>query len=398
MVAANEAIIIGAGIGGLTAAVALNRIGIRTRVLEQAEQPRESGAGLTLWSNAVAALAQLDLHDAIAQAGSVVESVDVLTAPGRMLGGISLSALNLPFASISIHRRALLEVVATAARSSGLCEIEGGRQCVGLKQDPSKATAIFADGREESADLIIGADGIGSRTRSVVIPQPDPAIYAGYTCYRGVAELHPPGWLPHRLTETVGKGAQFGVLDLGHGRVGWYATINTDPRERQNKPGYYIKQDLLKRFGKWHEPISAVIDSTPSNEVLTNDIYDREPTTKTFCNGRICLLGDAAHPTTPNLGQGACLAIEDAIELASCLSENHAIRDAFAAYDRRRVKRTAKAVLQSRLAGQLCQLESPFGCMFRNYLMKFSLSGRLPPGWDWLIEKYQPPTLNAVVG
>lgn len=393
MPAIQNAIVIGGGIGGLSTAIALSRVGIPVRVFEKAPELRELGAGLTVWTNAMAVLRQLGVDEQVVASGCTVESMDVLTSAGRILGGANMAALKFRYPSVSVHRRDLLHILATAAQSYPECIIELGQQCTGVRQDANQATVTFADGREESADLVIAADGINSFIRSAVVTGTDPLVYAGYTCYRGVAQIAPENWDLNRLTETVGKGSRVGLLNVGGGRIAWYATLNSDPRETYKKPPFYVRQDVMKLFANWHSPIPEIIEATPSDAVLMNDIYDRDPI-KSFFKGRICLLGDAAHPTTPNLGQGAGMSMEDAVELADCCWRYTTVSDALAEYDHRRVGRAKRIVLQSRMAGQFGQLQSPLGCMMRNWVMKLSLGGGKPPGWDWLMH-YHPSELPS---
>src|SRR5437588_2256134 len=169
------------------------------------------------------------------------------------------------------------------------------------------------------------------------------------------------------MGETWGRGRRFGIVPMTAGRVYWFATSNA--AEGGRDPHGKTRQALLQLFQGWHEPVEALIAAASENSILRNDIYDIDPLAS-YVQGRVSLLGDAAHPMTPNLGQGACQAIEDAVVLAACLATANDIKDALQEYDNRRVRRTARVVLQSRLAGDFCQLESPVTCTLRNWMLK----------------------------
>jgi 2-polyprenyl-6-methoxyphenol hydroxylase-like FAD-dependent oxidoreductase len=223
-------------------------------------------------------------------------------------------------------------------------------------------TVRFAGRREERGDLLVGADGLNSVVRARLFGDEKP-LYAGYTAWRGIAGdgFMRDGW----GSESWGRGERFGMVSLGRGRLYWFATRNAPEGENEDAAGR--KAELLRHFGRWHEPIPALIRATEGAEILRNDVYDREPL-KSWGVGRVTLLGDAAHPMTPNLGQGACQAIEDAVVLAGCVRE--ASDAALRLYEKRRKGRTATIVRRSRLVGRIGQLENPLLCGLRDALAK----------------------------
>jgi 2-polyprenyl-6-methoxyphenol hydroxylase-like FAD-dependent oxidoreductase len=229
----------------------------------------------------------------------------------------------------------------------------------------------FSDGREVCGAALIGADGIHSTVRAQLHGAREPR-YAGYTAWRGVAPFAHPQ-LPIGVgIDTWGRGQRFGITHIGGGRVYWFATRNTAAGEEDAAGGR--KAELLTRFHGWHEPIEAVIEATEGEAILRNDIYDRPPL-RHWGTGRVTLLGDAAHPMTPNLGQGACQAIEDAVVLAACLRDGATIPEALRSYESRRIPRTTAVTRRSRLTGWYGQRERPLECWLRDTLMQ-----RLPPG------------------
>jgi 2-polyprenyl-6-methoxyphenol hydroxylase-like FAD-dependent oxidoreductase len=218
----------------------------------------------------------------------------------------------------------------------------------------------LAGGREERCDLLVGADGLHSAVRDRLLGEHKPR-YAGFTAWRGLAELgeaRKDGGF-----EAWGRGRIFGLVSLGGGRFYWYATKNA-PEGQPDAPGRR-KAELLELFGGWHEPVPSVVRGTGEQEILRNDVYDREPLER-WGEGRVTLLGDSAHPMTPNLGQGACQAIEDAAELTRCVGEGDNIEAALRLYEERRSERAALVVQRSRLLGRIVQLENPLLCHLRN--------------------------------
>jgi 2-polyprenyl-6-methoxyphenol hydroxylase-like FAD-dependent oxidoreductase len=187
--------------------------------------------------------------------------------------------------------------------------------------------------------------------------------YAGYTCWRGVATLEHSTFSPGLLTETWGRGRRFGLCPLGKSRVGWWATRNApqniedDPRAR--------KRDVQQVFRGWHEPIESVLEATEAGVILRHDVFDLRPRRR-WGHGRVTLLGDAAHATTPDLGQGACLAIEDALVLGRWLAQTEDVVSALRHYENSRSKRTARVGRWARWQGWLGQWEGALACALRN--------------------------------
>lgn len=358
-----RAIIIGAGPGGLTAAIALRQAGFDATVYERANTWREIGSGLTLWPNAMKALDQLGLVEALLAVSLPSSGIAMRACSGELL-------FNVPphekveelfgVRGVAIHRAELLDVLLNAL---GRENVKMGALCKGFVQDAESATAIFSDGQRARGHLIIGADGIKSAIRAQLFG-PTKLRYAGYTVWRGVTEF--------KLEEsaglmTMGRGAQFGFFPMTRNRVYWFASANAPEGGKDWPVGR--KQELIGRFGGWHKPIRAIIEATDESAILRNDIYDREPLSR-WGEGRITLLGDAAHPATPNLGQGACQAIEDSVILASCVRDSQEIVKGLAAYAARRRRRTAAITLQSRRMGKVGRWKNPLICWARDRLIK----------------------------
>jgi 2-polyprenyl-6-methoxyphenol hydroxylase-like FAD-dependent oxidoreductase len=211
-----------------------------------------------------------------------------------------------------VHRAELLAELARHVDPESLhldCE------CVAFTQDHAGVTARFRSGEEARGDALIGADGLRSVIRTELFG--DRAThYAGYTAWRSAVKFECADQL---MTETWGLGRRFGIVPMSRGRVYWFATLNAVEGERD--PDGKSRDRLALLFRGWHEPIEALIAGSQDDSILRNDVYDMEPLPR-WSNRRVTLMGDAAHPMTPNLGQGACQAIEDAVVLASCLKTN----------------------------------------------------------------------------
>jgi 2-polyprenyl-6-methoxyphenol hydroxylase-like FAD-dependent oxidoreductase len=354
-------LIVGAGIGGLTTAIALKRKGIGVEVYERAMQLTDVGAGVSLWANALKALYQLGMRSAL-DAMSFVSDVGAL----RSANGTFISRTSSPeFARrfglpTTVFHRA--ELLAALVRAASDIPIHLGRECRDVEQSGERVGVRFSDGTEATGDALVGADGLRSVVREA-LGIPGALRYSGYTAWRGIAPFRTRGLI---AGETFGCGQRFGLVPISGDRVYWYATDNLPEGGREEPEA--AKTRLIDLFKNWHAPIADVLDATEAARILRNDIYDRDPVDH-WGAGRVTLLGDAAHPMTPNLGQGACQAIEDGIVLARQLASAREVPSALRAYESLRIPRTASVVTTSRRVGQMGQLESPALCRLRDLVL-----------------------------
>jgi len=364
---------IGGGIGGLAAASALQRAGMRVTVFERNHELREVGAGLTLWANAVQVLQELGLASAIAAVSTALIRFECWSWRGKRLGSMPLDSIEkaMGAANIGIHRADLLRLLADTL-APGTVQLDA--HCVGYMQEEGGVTSHFADGRHDHADMLVGADGLHSVIRTQLLGQ-QPPRYSGYTCWRGVALFEDAQVSPGISSETWGRGLRFGMLPIGNGRVFWYATYNC-PAGGQDQPGER-KPLLHQLFHNWRAPIEQLIEATDEATILRNDILDRRPV-RHWGSERVTLLGDAAHPPTPNLGQGACQALEDSLILARCLGKARESVAALRTYEACRMKRSASIIEQSYLFGQIGQWENPLLCSLRDALTPLAFATFLP--------------------
>ena len=341
--------IIGGGIGGVATAVALHQVGINAVVYERAPRLREAGVGMMLWPNATRVLRDLGLLEHILARSGPNTHFLVRARGGEVLMNIALGDSDVP--AICASRADLLSVLIAALPPES---IRLGRELHHLEQVGDKVRVYFASGVVKEHDAVIGADGIRSRVRSALFGASDP-IYRGYTVWRGMASYDGRAGRSGTNSETWGAGHRFGILNTGHGNFTWYATANV-PSDHIDAPGGR-KRELRQTFASWHAPIPELIEATDEAAILKNGAYDLAPLRR-WGDRLVTLLGDAAHPCTPNLGQGGGLALEDALVLARCLEKGTSLEAALRRYESLRCNRTSHMQQRARLMGRVGQWEN----------------------------------------
>ncbi len=360
--------IVGAGIGGLTLAIAMQRKGFKVNVFENAPLLKPLGAGLALGANAVKGFSEIRIDKEILTAGSVLKKVRIKDDTGKILAETDSQKLSEKYNTVNnftIHRADLHEVL---LRQLANDVVHLGKSCTDFIQTSEGVKLIFYDGSTYDADYVIACDGIHSVFRRKLIPE-SKLRYAGYTCWRAVIDDVPPSVNMEETSETWGYGSRFGIAPLIKDRVYWFACLNATEDDRAMRN--YKVDDLLKHFGSFHTPIPEILKHTKDDRLIWGDIIDIKPVRK-FAFGRIVLLGDAAHATTPNMGQGACLAIEDAVILANVIADSDTVESAFVVFEKRRLKRTASIVNKSWQLGRIAQWENPVLARLRNTLLRLT--------------------------
>jgi 2-polyprenyl-6-methoxyphenol hydroxylase-like FAD-dependent oxidoreductase len=348
--------IIGGGIGGLTTALTLQHFGFEATVYEQSPAFREVGAAISVWPNALRVYKALGLLEQVLANSGEFSAAYIRTASGKILSRTRPS-YELP--SICMHRADLLGVLLQQVPER---QLKPGHKLASFTREQDKWLLQFENGHQTTCDLLIGADGINSVVRQQLLSDGAP-IYRGYNIWRGVARLSIEAGYG---SETMGKGARVGIVPIKDGQFGWWAALN-EPLGQTDEPEG-TRNKLKRLFGSWHDPIPALFDNT--EEILKNPVGDRLPT-KGWSRDRAVLLGDAAHPTTPNLGQGACMAIEGAWLLAATLAKYGLTDQALARYEALHFPRTKDVTENSLMIGKVGQQSSTFATGLRNLV--FSL-------------------------
>jgi len=304
--------VIGGGIAGLVTGYSLQRDGHQVTLYEQRAGSDTEGAGLTLFGNAFAALAEVGLSDVVKDISS---GTNVPMHPGQRSPEGRLM-LTLPASSVaslrSVHRVTLHDLLTSKLDPN---TIQRGVRALVAKDGRPR---VLVNKTPKDYDLVVVADGLRSENRKR-LGLDTGVSYAGFTAWRGVTASPPD--IGNIVGETWGRGSLFGIIPLINNELYWFGTLTTQANTRFADE----HKAAQKTFGEWHHPIPACIDATPSENVIRHDVFELARPLSTFTRGQVVLVGDAAHAMTPNLGQGAAQGIEDAVTLALLLrNQQHA--------------------------------------------------------------------------
>jgi 2-polyprenyl-6-methoxyphenol hydroxylase-like FAD-dependent oxidoreductase len=372
-------LIIGGGIGGLTAGVALRRRGFEATVYEAAPELQPVGKGIWVPTNAMQVLHRLGLADAVVKAGWPLERIQLRTVAGALLldGDLREVAAKYGHTTVSIHRAALVRLLADALPPGAL---RLGKRCTSVEHDGAGVGVRFADGTEARGDLLVAADGIRSAVREQVLPGV-PLRYSGLTCYRGIADLELPADLAHVCWEVWGGPVRFGFSPVGLRQVYWFAPV-TAPADSPLSSGEALTALLAGQYAKFPGPVPEILRHTPAEEIIRTDLYDFAPIGR-WSSGRVVLLGDAAHAMTPNLGQGGAQAVEDAYVLADRLAGCATVDEALREYERLRLPKVRWVVNTAWRFGRLAHLRGRWPQRLRDLVLKW-MAGRSEKQFDRL--------------
>lgn len=368
--------IIGGGIGGLTAAVALRQRGIDAQVFEQSATISEIGAGVALTPNAMKAYRALALEEKITAIGYEADYQVVRNwSNGNVISrvprkGAYSKEFGAPY--LTMHRADLIDVLHKQLPDSA---IHLNARCVGVETNERSARARLADGREIEADVIVGADGIHSVVRASLFGKQAPR-FTGCACWRGLVpfDAFPPGVVSADGTMYMGPNSHIIYYLVRRGElVNFVAHIESDAFTGESWTQECDRSEVIKTYAGWHEPLLQLLAS--AERYYKWALYDREPLSH-WSKGRATLLGDSAHAMLPYIGQGACMAIEDGYTLAAVIAQMpDNIGEALKVYERMRQPRARRAVLEARARGEQMHRTSPWGQIKRN--IKMALHQRL---------------------
>lgn len=341
-----KVIIIGAGMGGLCAGIALKRIGHEVKVFEKVREIKPVGAALSIWSNGVKCLNYLGLTEQVAKLGGQMDSM-------AYIDGISASEMT-GFSLDPLYKKAgqraypvsRTELQAMLMEEFGKEDVTLGAALESVSESEGVVTATFEGGAVETGDLLIGADGSHSVVRPYVLGETTERRYAGYVNWNGLVEIDEAVGPATQWTTYVGEGKRVSVMPIGDNRFYFFFDVPL-PQGLENDRSTY-KADLKSYFKGWAEPVQTLIDKIDVERTNRVEVCDVEPFYN-WTRGRVALLGDAGHGTTPDIGQGGCMAMEDAVYLAIALQTNTlGVEDALVRYQNKRAPRANELVLRAR--------------------------------------------------
>jgi FAD-dependent urate hydroxylase len=375
-----KVIVIGGGVAGLSTALALQRAGIEVTVYEAAPQLPAVGAALQVWVNGMLALRRLGLEEAVASGGDPLEEQEFRTSQDERLfyGRVAdLARKNGVPPPVHARRGDLLQSLADRLQSGTLVF---GQKFVAYENDPDGVTVRFADGHEERASLLVGADGINSTMRTMVAPG-SKLTYRGYRYIRALTDYGKDDLLGKFVLWT-GRGDRFGIHS-GPAWIYWFGVV-VGP---ENEPDTGLKRLLQERFKDFPPLVHEIIDKAQEEEINQAYIRDLDELER-WSDGRVLLLGDAAHAVTPNMGRGSGEALEDAVALADRLvalegaDDRDSVVAALRDFEARRKPLTTEVLKITRKVGQALSWSNPAACAFRDLLAKRFISRGLPKKWE----------------
>ncbi|MCX0500367.1 FAD-dependent urate hydroxylase HpxO [Erwinia billingiae] len=341
-----KAIIIGAGIGGMCTAIALGRFGIEAEVFEAVKEIKPVGAAISIWPNGVKCLNFLGMKEPLRMLGGPMRSM----AYNDFQSGTTLTQFSLdPLVADSGERPypvARAELQAMLLDTWGREKVQFGKRVARVEQDENGVTAWFEDGSEAHGDLLIACDGTHSVVRKYVLGRTVERRYAGYVNWNGLVDIDESIAPAEQWTTFVGEGKRVSLMPVANNRFYFFFDVPLPAGLAEDRSS--VRDDLSRYFSGWAAPVQKLIGQINPETTNRVEIHDIDPFPE-LVKGRVALLGDAAHSTTPDIGQGGCAAMEDAVVLANCLQTNAlGIEDALLRYQFKRADRVKDLVLKAR--------------------------------------------------
>jgi 2-polyprenyl-6-methoxyphenol hydroxylase-like FAD-dependent oxidoreductase len=358
------ALIVGAGIGGLAARLALRRTGWSTHVFERAKNARELGFALLLAPNAMHALRQLGVAERVLDGGVVARLGEMRRPDGTVLKRIDAAALSAPLGepTVCILRTVLYQILLDVGGHDVMLD----SAAIGFDQLDGTVRLALANGQTATGDLLVGADGVGSSIRSLLHrdePAPRPS---GLFAIRGVAFDVAEHLGDLSGAQYFGRGIEAGLGRASERAVYWFMSVRADEASACGHDAAALVDQFAPRF---HTPFRAIVSATRSEDLRVDELFERQPL-DVWGAGHATLLGDAAHPMLPHAGQGAAQALEDAVALGHALANGQPIADGLKSYERARAKRTRAVIQVAHRNARVGSIRSRAGCWARDVVIR----------------------------
>jgi 2-polyprenyl-6-methoxyphenol hydroxylase-like FAD-dependent oxidoreductase len=357
-----KCMIIGGGISGLTTAIALQQQGMEAQIYEAASAIKPVGAGIAIGKNASQIFGKLGVEDALKKKSMVGQSALITNHLGVALQQLTKTSP----VSFCIHRAVLHEILQAHCAPNS---VHLNKRLMKYVESATGVTATFDDGTTAEGDILIGADGINSVVRKQFAPQIKKR-HTGQTCWRGVCKFDLSDTFKYNLVELWGGKSRFGLTRIDENQVYWFAVVNKINGNPQDDPAT-IHNKLTAFYRKFHPQINEIIKATPPASIYRADLYDLNPVNYSWHTDKVCLIGDAAHATTPNMGQGAGQGIEDGYALALALSKYDAPL-AFQRFQKARIPKVKYIVDGSWTMGKMAHWENAMATGLRNAIFKLT--------------------------
>lgn len=351
-----KAVVIGAGMGGLSAGIALRQAGYQVEIFDRVKELRPAGAGISLWSNGVKVLNKLGLGKEIADIGGRMARMQYYSHTGDLLTDISLLPLTQKVGQCPypVSRTDLQQML---LNQFGAKEVYLNAKLVEVQQNAEQVTAVFEDGQRVTADVLIGADGTHSKVREHVLGYAIDRHYVGYVNWNGLVPMSDDLASRESWAIYVGEHKRASMMPVGSDRFYFFFDVPL-PKGTVSQPEHY-REELMSFFKGWAAPVQRLIQKLDPLQTNRIEIHDINPLER-LVRGRVALLGDAAHTTAPDLGQGGCQAIEDSEVIARyLLTTTLSVEDALMRYEAERKERTSDIVLKARKRSDMTHGKDP---------------------------------------